>query len=921
MCRILFSCLLFASSALACARQALVATAGRGGRPPQADTTGRSRVYPIGDAVDVYRTVFDLFFMDGDESPTIIVMHDTAEGHSSDAPCFIACDKSWPHRSKIDTATILGFARLRLGQPRIIPFGYSIPIVFMSWGDEARMRAEGRAHLEENHQRDYVPPQEFVSEFGRKYPGAWGRLRLTGVGFNPAHTEALVQAAFMCGVMCSSDEMLFLKKVDNQWRVIERIPNHAEGFQPSGAMRYRGPAGHVPTESEVLASSDRVPSHGGGAGAEGIDAAMVYRTVLDSLYNFHGELPGRIVIADSWPIQLYPLPAHTRPIQPSTLERYTFMRGVRAPLYERLKLQAPVSILSRDSMPALEQLGHTVEKQVSGYGEAIDPSPFWLGFRQRYPGAWGTVGFTRVAFNLDRTQALVLTHHTCGTLCYNADTWLLERAGEAWRIVERIPREKDRNWGLDPLRYLGVDANPLDYRPRRIHGVFVTAATGRALPGLNVMVERGSRHFQLITDSSGGYSVDSLPLMGGILLKVRCPVPSARREPLLVAMLPSRAGLDSTMNVSVDFRRCLRHRRARALDAGANPSTNSLGSKYPNAEEAAVYRGVLDALYPVSGSRKGPILLQPVAHRFWKFDVEAEIPRLIREAVVDSSIEKSLDKLPNDSAWLRPDFGYRRRVVILGPAEQSFLLDQRYDFLAADPKRDVSLTTLAKEAYPGASAILSLSRVAFNDAHTQALVQVSSGESPPYDGGETIVLHKGGTAWRVVRRHLELERTSGERVGDKCEPGDAPTSVPRLKQLERLVGDADITVNPTSPQMRRYAGTSRYNFIPTDSLHRFHGVPAVGDKRNPDRTKGRQKLATVQVINDSTGKPRTGRDGSLTFDHRSALLTFSDDAREADGSMEQFKILRVSGREFFGSWLTGGGQMMPWKGYFCGRLR
>jgi hypothetical protein len=37
--------------------------------------------------------------------------------------------------------------------------------------------------------------------------------------------------------------------------------------------------------------------------------------------------------------------------------------------------------------------------------------------------------------------------------------------------------------------------------------------------------------------------------------------------------------------------------------------------------------------------------------------------------------------------------------------------------------------------------------------------------------------------------------------------------------------------------------------------------------------------------------------------------------------MEQFRILRVSGSEFFGTWLSGGGYYMPFKGYFCGRLR
>ncbi len=914
--RILLPLLLVASSAIQFSAESQVPTTpDRRGRPPWADTTGESSIYPIGDAVDVYRTVLDLFFADGDESPGIIVMHDTAEGRHNGGPCPIACEQPWPHKSKIDTATVLAFARLSPKRPRIIPFGYRIPIEFSSWEEDERMRAVVRARLEKERRTNYPESFEFASEFARRYPGAWGKLDLTKVGFNRAHNEALVQASFTCGGQCYSDEILFLRKIDNRWTVVERIPNDADGTVPSAGMRYRGPAGSSPAESEMLASS--AATSNAGTRTEGADAARVYRTVLDSLYSFHGESPRRIVVTDWFPIDMADLPAHTRPIEPATLRRYAFMRTVRPPLYARLNYRLPVSILSRDSIPALERLGLPLEKQVNDSREMSETSPFWLAFRQRYPDAWGMVGFTRAAFNQERTQALVFTHHSCGQFCHNADTWLLERKGEKWRIVERIAREKEGNWQLDSLRYLGVDANPLAYRPRRIHGVFVNDPTGRALPRLTAMVERGPRSYQMTTDSNGRYSVDSLPLMGGVVLKVACPAPS-RRKSFLVAMVLSHAGLDSTMNVAVDFRRCLRNRRARALVGEAKPWPDALSSTYPGAEVAAVYRGVLDALYPVTGARKGPILLHPITNRFSGLGLDAEMPRFIRLRLVDSSMEKSIGKLPPDSAWFRPKFDYRRRVIILQPSQKRFLFEQGEDFLAVDAKRNVSLTPLAKEAYPGADAILSFSRVAFNDTHTQGLVQVLSGDSPSYGRGETMVLHKSGAGWRVVRRHLERGETSGERVGDRCEPADAPTTVPTVEQLERLVGDADITVMPTSPGARAFTGTSHYRFFPTDTLRRFHWLPPVGDIREPSRMN-RRRLAMVQFI-DSTGKPNKRRVGSLDFDGGSARLTFIDDTDE-DGSMEQFKILRVRGREFFGSWLSGGGQFMPFKGYFCGRLR
>jgi hypothetical protein len=148
--------------------------------------------------------------------------------------------------------------------------------------------------------------------------------------------------------------------------------------------------------------------------------------------------------------------------------------------------------------------------------------------------------------------------------------------------------------------------------------------------------------------------------------------------------------------------------------------------------------------------------------------------------------------------------------------------------------------------------------------------------------------------------------------------------MPTKEQVATLVGDADITVVPTSRWWRRHAGTSHYRFGPIDTLRLFHWLPQDGDLRGPVSFH-RWKLATVQFI-DSTGKPRKGRAGSLDFDGRSARVTFVDDTDKWAEPKEQFNILQVRGREFFGNWLSrgdgGGGEvMMPLWGYFCGKIR
>jgi hypothetical protein len=920
---LLLSLLFFASAGLVVApARAQVPNRDPNWRPPWIDTTGESGVYPIGDAVDVYRAVLDLYFINGDESPPVIVMHDTAEGRHGGGPCPMApCPEPWPHKSKIDTATILAFARQSPKRPRIIPFGYRIPIVFLSWDDDERMRADALAELQREGRTNLPESFAFASEYAKRYPGTWGKLSLTKVGFNPAHSEALVQASFMCGGQCYSDEVLFLRKTGARWTVVERIPNDADGTQPSAGMRYRGPAGDNPARSEIVSSA---PMSRTRHATESDDAAAVYRTVFDSLYNFHGESPRRIVVSDWFPVDPAPLPSSKRRIDPATLSRYMFLRSVRPPFDAKLGYRLPVSVLSRESIPVLEREGSgALEKQATANDEW--ESSFWLAFRQRYPGAWGMLGYTRVAFNPQRTQALVFTHHSCGESCRNADTWVLERRGEKWLIVERIPREKETGWHLDGLRYLGLDADPRTYRPRRIHGRFVAAETGRPLRHLPVMVKRGARSYRMVTDLAGRYSVEALPLLGPIEFRVDCPNPPLRK-PMLVGGTLSHAGLDTTMDIAVDFGRCLPNRPARALTGKIEVWPDALRSTYPDAEVAAVYRGVLDSLYPATGFHKGPILLHPItssfaSSTFWPA-LEAlragnEVPRLQRQGVFDASMERNIEKLRQDSVWLRPRFDYKRPVIVLQPSQKRFLYEQGEDFREVQPERDIGLTTLAKQAYPGADAILSFSRVVFNDAHTQALAQVQAGDEPNLGRwGEIMALHKSGNNWRVVRRHVEIGKTSGERVGDRCLPTDAPTTIPSVEQLRGLVGYANITVNPTTNSMRHFSGSSLYKFTPV--------------KGQQQSSKASLRLATVQFI-DSTGKGKKPI-GLLDFNGRSAQVTFFyEDERpkkekesRLDGgssSTEQFAILSVSGREFFGIWSSTPDGMMPFVGYFCGRLR
>jgi len=115
--------------------------------PTLADTILESPTYPVGDAAGVYRAVLDLLYLDGGQRPPVIVMHDSAEGRSEGPCAFSKCLSTWSHLSKIDTATLLGFARMGRRRPAIVRFGYPVPIVFLSYDDVHRMTADGNELL------------------------------------------------------------------------------------------------------------------------------------------------------------------------------------------------------------------------------------------------------------------------------------------------------------------------------------------------------------------------------------------------------------------------------------------------------------------------------------------------------------------------------------------------------------------------------------------------------------------------------------------------------------------------------------------------------------------------------------------------------------------------------------------------------
>src|SRR5437868_1968907 len=522
----------------------------RNAGPQWADSTGESDVYPVGDAVGVYRAVLDLLYVDGHDRPPYILLWDTATRQAIGPCTWNPCTDKWPHKSEIDSATILAYARSSIKRPRIVDFGYKIRIRRVNTSEFERLQQDGYGALA-NVPPEKVGPQEaFWAGFRKKHPNAWGYAMLSKVGFNAEHTQALIGVMQNCGEGCRSTEEMFLKRIGNEWKVIERVPEDVETYRTSGNQRYRGPAGTQPSQSQLVVTD----SSASAPRSESDDATGVYRAVLDRLYNFYGESPRALVItemrAQGWTV----VPATRSKIDSSTLVSFGAYARVRDAMYPRFKYRIPITWISDTALKQLERSG-TALAQAAVERLDQEQSPLWLAFHARYPDAWGYAGLGRVGFNPEHTQALVYTNHHCGSECDNADIWFLERKNDQWYIVERIPAGGEFNdWGPQLFRYLGADVDSTRYRPTRIRGVVTQLETGAVLPELQLEIVHRKQSTFFQTDKDGRYTLENLP-PEGYAIRVKCP-PKSPVDWVVVEPLVIKPGMDATVNLAVSFAEC-----------------------------------------------------------------------------------------------------------------------------------------------------------------------------------------------------------------------------------------------------------------------------------------------------------------------------------------------------------------------------
>lgn len=586
------------------------------------------------------------------------------------------------------------------------------------------------------------------------------------------------------------------------------------------------------------------------------EAAAVYRTVLDTLYGLV-ERPPVIILYDSTQGRVsdcdksgcHLVPPHKTLIERSTLRDFDRVtaRPPRVPLRADFGYRTPILLVGDKDQEELTRLGEQIQASVKA---RPDEMPFWVGMLRRYPGTWGRTVLTAVGFNTRKTQALIQVFHNCAGSCMSIEDMVLTKRNGRWEVVERIPlKEYTHEWikvitlhGRDSAdeyrvlaspRYLGpnprmrtgffaredsirkaiADSLALERKPTRIRGTVVNLMTGLPLARAVVISHSapGNVMHRVTADSAGEFVLENL--RNGTMLEVRCPGLADKKGATLAApSFYAHAAIDTVVRITVpDLMPCwaatpARRFRVHRLQSGWAESLEARSATYPAGNAERVYHAVLDV---VNGVRRGTLVLKNRTATQCVIYNECggpQLTRLIAQGIIDSATARDFIRSNRDTVAIRPAFQHRGRTLLMTSSDSAFLIRQSLSWMQnVDANPDMFWNNF-RQAYPDARGIVSLTRVGFNADSTQALVEAHLDTAfNPRRVFEMLLLDKTAGKWRVSRRHIEREATSGAFRGGKCVPVTAPRTRPDPKRIAAIQGDfllTEVTTSRLSPERR-----------------------------------------------------------------------------------------------------------------------
>jgi hypothetical protein len=296
------------------------------------------------------------------------------------------------------------------------------------------------------------------------------------------------------------------------------------------------------------------------------DVAAVYRAVLDEIFPRGPNGPKLVVIAQM--------------TEPSIVEIDTTAKRTRrvfgaaiTPFSYRIPVTfADTAALRELSVEArrADSVAYTVPMTDLRYRQR-SAGPFLA----RYPGAWGRITLSRVAFGPRLRDAAVEVRFASAApgANYGDEIFRLLRTRNEWKVVRRIPRDEAIN--AEPIPYgmlhawIDSSALPVPWR-RMVRGTVRDSASGRPLSAIVIRVKAAplGRQRQILwdkvpeewgtqfTDSAGEFFILNPP-SGYVNIEAECPPErGVRGAGLAPVALDPQSGLDTVLNFRVRFASC-----------------------------------------------------------------------------------------------------------------------------------------------------------------------------------------------------------------------------------------------------------------------------------------------------------------------------------------------------------------------------
>jgi hypothetical protein len=685
------------------------------------------------------------------------------------------------------------------------------------------------------------------------------------------------------------------------------------------------------------------------------ESFAVFTAVLDSLYRSNGDRPPMVIVYDSlsWrqagvAYRGKLLRPYRETIDPATIADFEHVTSHSIAFPREFRYKGKLHVLSSIEYEQIHTRGNSLASAIPS--RELREMPYWIGFIDTYPRAWGVTVLSRVGFNADTTQALIYVRHQCGGGCFSSETIFLKKKKGRWTIAERIGDEGRESLGTGSMRYLGdgahfladqrrrqdstrravADSIRLDRAPRRIRGTVTNRQTHRPIPFAQVLLFGSHQRpasspaspprpdVRVVADKNGRYTISN-PAIGGTMLVFLCPGPIYFDHASLGAPgLYVFPGTDNTFDFAAnDLSACWSRTKIHRLESGWFESDEARNATVPDDEERSVFSAAIQHVQASNPNERivGMFTRTTLPCRFDKLCGLVQIPRLVQERVIDSSTVKDFRIRSAKSATMKPSFAQSLGLRVITDAEFHYYSGEAAEPLgwpARDPETDsTQFWTSFRRLYGTSAAIVSVTQAGFNSERTEALVEVRTDKAfNPWDGSPSrmMFLRKKNDVWSIENDNVGAGTTSGASEGKACVATSPPAATISKSEIEKLEGLFDL----------RLIGTGDSEPTTSALVRIGHNMPA---RWIQPRRSGSAPPATLPQsfeLIDSDGN--VDASGTMEISIIGIPRNVVRDPRimQFDGFYQNLTILNITDSGFYGSFVAGvfGDSSF---GYFCAR--